>query len=148
MGLAVGVMIYALARHRFRARPWLATLAVVPVLYDGFEIELEHLIMADVPFLFLLTLATTLLLWDPVPSTPLCAVIGALLGVAEILRSIGLPLLAVFAVYMIIRRFSWRKVAATIVVCLLPVVAYAGCSTWSTASSPSPTAPACSCTPG
>ena len=52
--------------------------------------------------------------------------VGALLGVAEIVRSVGLPLLAVFAVYMIIRRVSWRKVAATIVVCFLPVVAYAG----------------------
>jgi len=41
-------------------------------------------------------------------------------------RSVGLPLLAVFAVYMIIRRISWRKVAATIVVCFLPVLAYAG----------------------
>jgi hypothetical protein len=41
-------------------------------------------------------------------------------------RSVGLPLLAVFAVYMIIRRISWRKVAATIVVCFIPVVAYAG----------------------
>ena len=126
MGLAVGVMVYALARHRFRAPAWLATLAAVPVLYDGFEIQLEHLIMADVPFLFLLTLATTVLLWDPVPSTLRCVLVGALLGVAEIVRSVGLPLLAVFAVYMIIRRISWRKVAATIVVCFLPVVAYAG----------------------
>jgi hypothetical protein len=82
--------------------------------------------MADVPFLFLLTLATTLLLWDPVPSLRRCVLVGALLGAAEILRSIGLPLLAVFAVYMIIRRISWRKVAATIVVCFVPVVAYAG----------------------
>jgi hypothetical protein len=126
MGLAVGVMVYALARHRFGAPAWLATLAAVPVLYDGFEIQLEHLIMADVPFLFLLTLATTLLLWDPVPSTRRCVVIGALLGVAEIVRSVGLPLLVVFAVYMIIRRISWRKVAATIVVCFIPVFAYAG----------------------
>ena len=126
MGLAVGVMVYALARHRFRAPTWVATLAAVPVLYDGFEIQLEHLIMADVPFLFLITLATTLLLWDPVPSTLRCVVVGALLGAAEIVRSVGLPLLAVFAVYMIIKRVSWRKVAATIVVCFLPVVAYAG----------------------
>ncbi len=96
MGLAVAVMVYALARRRFRAPAWLATLATVPVLYDGFEIQLEHLIMADVLFLFLILLATTL------------------------------PLLAVFAVYMIIRRISWRKVAATIVVCFLPVLAYAG----------------------
>ncbi len=126
MGLAVGVMVYALARHRFGAPAWLATLAAVPVLYDGFEIQLEHLIMADVPFLFLITLAVTLLLWDPVPSTLRCVVVGALLGVAEIVRSVGLPLLAVFAVYMIIRRISWRKVAATIVVCFIPVFAYAG----------------------
>ena len=126
MGLAVGVMIYALARHRFGAPAWLATLATVPVLYDGFEIQLEHLIMADVPFLFLITLALTLLLWDPVPSTRRCVVVGALLGLAEIVRSVGLPLLAVFAVYMIIRRVSWRKVAATIVVCFIPVFAYAG----------------------
>ena len=126
MGLSVGVMIYALARHRFRAPAWLATLAAVPVLYDGFEIQLEHLIMADVPFLFLLMLAVTLLLWDPVPSWRRCLLVGALLGVAEVVRSVGLPLLAVFAVYMIIRRVSWRKVAATIVVCFLPVVGYAG----------------------
>jgi hypothetical protein len=106
-------------------RPWLATLAVVPVLYDGFEIELEHLIMADVPFLFLLTLAVTLLLWDPAgPSVRMCAVIGGLLGIGAVLRSIGTPLLAVFAVYMIIRRFNWRKVAATIVVCIIPLVGY------------------------
>src|SRR6202035_972514 len=45
---------------------------------------------------------------------------------AEIMRSVGLPLLAVFAVYMIIKRVSWRKVAATIVVCLIPVFGYAG----------------------
>jgi hypothetical protein len=125
MGLAIAVMIYALARHRFRTPAWLATLAAVPVLYDGFEIELEHLIMADVPFLFLVMLAVTLLLWDPVPSLPRCLLVGALLGISEVMRSIGLPLLAVFVVYMLIRRIDWRKVAATIVVCVIPVLGYA-----------------------
>jgi len=127
MGLAVAVMIYALARHRFGAPAWLATLATVPVLYDGYEIELEHLILSDVPFLFVLTLATTLLLWDPSgPSTRRSAVIGLLLGLGAALRSLGLPVLAIFVVYMIIKRFNWRKVAATIAVCLVPVLAYAG----------------------
>src|SRR6185437_14700456 len=107
MALAVAVMIYALARHRFRTPAWLATLATVPVLYDGFEIQLEHLIMADVPFLFLLTLAVTLMLWDPAPSLLRCMLIGALLGLSEVMRSVGLPQLAVFAVYMIIKRISW-----------------------------------------
>ena len=126
MAVAVAVMIYALARHRFRTPAWLATLATVPVLYDGFEIQLEHLIMADVPFLFLLTLAVTLMLWDPAPSLRRCMLIGALLGLSEVMRSVGLPLLAVFAVYLIIKRISWQKVAATIVVCLIPVFGYAG----------------------
>jgi hypothetical protein len=127
MGLAVGVMVYALARHRYHASAWLATLATVPVLYDGFEIQLEHLILSDTAFLFVLVLATTLLLWDPSgPSTRRCVAIGALLGIGADLRSIGLPLLAIFAVFMIIKRFSWRKIAAAIVACLVPVFAYAG----------------------
>jgi hypothetical protein len=127
MGLAVGVMVYALARHRYQAPAWLATLAAVPVLYDGFEIQLEHLILSDTMFLFAVMLATTLLLWDPAgPSTGRCAIIGALLGLGAVLRSIGLPLLAVFTVYMIIQRFGWRKIAATVVVCLIPVFGYAG----------------------
>lgn len=126
MGLAVAVMVYALARHRFNAPAWLATLAAVPVLYDGFEIELEHLIMGDVPFLFLLTLATMLLLWDRSgPSLRRCAAVGLLLGIADCVRSVSLPLLAVFAVYMIIRGFGWRKVTAAIVACLIPVLGYA-----------------------
>ena len=127
MGLGVAVMVYALARHRFGAPAWLAVLATVPVLYDGFEIQLEHLVLSDTLFLFLLVLATTLLLWDrSAPSMRRCAVIGLLLGLAAILRSVGLPLFALFAVYMIIGRFGWRKVAATIVVCLVPIFGYAG----------------------
>jgi hypothetical protein len=127
MGLSVAVMIYALARHRFGAAAWLATLATVPVLYDGYEIELEHLILSDVPFLFVLMLATTLLLWDPSgPSIRRSAVIGLLLGVSIVLRSLGEPVLALFVVYMIIRRFNWRKTVATLAVGLVPALAYAG----------------------
>jgi Dolichyl-phosphate-mannose-protein mannosyltransferase len=127
MGLAIAVMIYALARHRFGVPAWLAVLATVPVLYDGFQIQLEHLIMADVPFLFLLTLAMTLLLWNPAgPSMRTCVIVGLLLGIGDCVRSVGLPMLAIFAVYMLIRRVSWRKVAAAIAVCAIPVVGYAG----------------------
>jgi hypothetical protein len=126
LGIAVAVMIYALLRHRFGVRPWLAALAAVPVLYDGFQIQLEHLIMADVPFEFLIVLAATLLLWDPKPSLPRCALIGLLLGLASVDRSVGQPLLAVFAVYMIIRRVSWRGVAATLVMAIIPLLGYSG----------------------
>src|ERR1700730_18971926 len=68
MGLLVAVMIYAIARHRFGAPAWIAVLGTVPVLYDGFEIQLEHLIMADTLFLFLAMAAVTVVLWSPRPS--------------------------------------------------------------------------------
>ena len=124
MGVAIGVMVYAVARHRFGVRPWIATLAAVPVLYDGFQIQLEHLILSDVPFEFLLALATTLMLWDSKPSWQRCTLIGLILGVSATVRSVGLPFLAIFAVYMIIKRIGWRAVAGTVVACLGPVLLY------------------------
>ena len=124
MGLAVGVMVYALARHRFGVRPWIAALAAVPVLYDGFQIELEHLILSDVLFEFLLVLATTLLLWDAKPGWRRCTLIGLILGVSATVRSQGLPFLALFAAYIIIRRIGWRALAGTVAACLVPILLY------------------------
>jgi hypothetical protein len=65
MGLLVGVMIYALAKRRFSCPTWLAVVFSVPVLLDGFEIQLEHLIMSDTLFLFLAMLSLFVLLWSP-----------------------------------------------------------------------------------
>jgi len=124
MGLAVAVMVYALARHRFGARPWVAALAAVPVLYDGFQIQLEHLLLSDVPFEFLITLAVTLILWEPNPSWKRCALVGLILGIADTDRSVALPLLAIFAVYLIIHRIGWRSVLATLAACVVPVLIY------------------------
>jgi len=133
MGLLIAVMIYALARHRFGTPSWVAVLATLPVLYDGFEIQLEHLIMSDTLFLFLVMLAITLLLWNPRPSWPVCLLAGLLLGVASVVRSTGLPLIAVFAVYLIIR-FAldrrWLSLVASAAACCVafavPVAAYEG----------------------
>src|ERR1700728_5038608 len=103
MGLLVAVMIYALARHRYGVPGWIAVLATLPVLYDGFEIQLEHLIMADTLFLFLAMAAVTIVLWSPRPSARACLAAGLLLGASSAVRPTGLPLLAVFAVYLLIR---------------------------------------------
>jgi hypothetical protein len=118
MGLLVAVMIYALARHRFGAPGWIAVLATLPVLYDGFEIQLEHLIMADTLFLFLTMAAVTIVLWSPRPSWRACLAAGLLLGASSAVKPTGLPLLAAFAVYVIVVNWrSWRALLAGLVAC-------------------------------
>ena len=62
MGLAVGVMIYALLR-RYGLPGWGATLAALPVLLDAYQIELEHEILPSATFGFLVMVAITLTLW-------------------------------------------------------------------------------------
>jgi hypothetical protein len=129
MGLGVAVMIYVLARHRFAVPAWAAVLATLPVLYDGFEIQLEHLIMADTLFLFLTMAAVTVVLWSPRPSWRACLAAGLLLGASSAVRPTGLPLLAVFAVYLLIRLLpGWRRLLAGLAACGLafavPVAAY------------------------
>jgi hypothetical protein len=134
MGLLIAVMIYALARHRFGAPSWVAVLATLPVLYDGFEIQLEHLIMSDTLFLFLVMATITLLLWNPRPSWRVCLLAGLLLGVSSVVRPTGLPLIAVFAVYLVIRFVLDRRWLAGIAGLVACCVAFAaptlGYSAW------------------
>jgi hypothetical protein len=112
MGMLVAVMIYALAKKRFGAPAWLAVAVTLPVLYDGFEIQLEHQILSDTMFLFIAMVAVTVLLWAPQPSWWRCGLAALLIGVSAIVRSTGLPLIPVFAVYLVIalfpRRRNWR----------------------------------------
>jgi hypothetical protein len=139
MGLLVAVMIYALARRRFAAPAWVAVLATLPVLYDGFEIQLEHLVMTDTLFLFLAFAALTVLLWTPRPSWRACLAAGLLLGLSATVRSTGLALIPVFALYLLIRFLpgvavggargrGWRALIAGLVACgvafAVPVAGY------------------------
>ena len=139
MGLAVAVMMYGLAKRRFRAPSWLAVLVTLPVLFDGFEIQLEHLIMSDTLFLFLVMLAITILLWSPLRARRStwvrCAVAGVLIGLSALVRSTGVPLLPLFGLWVLLalalNRVGWRvlvaSVAAFAVTALGPSVGYA---TW------------------
>jgi hypothetical protein len=126
MGVAIGLMIYALLRKRFGLPGWAATLATVPVLLDAYEIQLEHLILSDLLFTFLIVSAITLLLWPAQPSWKIGAGVGLILGMAALTRSVGLPVLIAFVLFMLLRRVRWRVIVVTVVLCGLPMAAYAG----------------------
>ncbi|MFI0351432.1 phospholipid carrier-dependent glycosyltransferase [Actinomadura sp. 9N407] len=126
MGLAMGVMVYALLRRRFRLPRWGASLATVPFLLDAYQIQLEHLILSDTMFTFLVVCAVTVLLWHDRPTWKIAAALGLIIGVAWLTRSVGMPVLIGVMIYMLIRRTGWRMMAVTLAACALPVVAYAG----------------------
>jgi hypothetical protein len=123
MGLAMGIAIYALLRRR--GLPWWgATLPALPVLFDSYELHLEHQVTADTLFIFLVTIALVVLCWNDRPSVPVMALAGLLIGYATLVRSVGQPLLVVVLLAMLVRRAGWRRLAALAVAGIVPVGAY------------------------
>jgi len=128
MGLAMGVLIYLLAR-RFGLPAWAATLATLPVLFDAYELQLEADALPDVPFAFLVVLALYLLLRSPGERRPARTTAAAfLLGVSALLWPVGLVLLgvllAVLLIALLIRRAGLVTVLAALLAGALPVAAY------------------------
>ena len=123
MGVAVGVGIYALLRRR--GLPWWgATLPALPVLFDAYELHLEHMVTADPLFIFLVTIAVIILCWNDRPSVLTMVVAGLLIGYATLVRSVGEPLLAVVLVAMLLRRVGWRRLVALAVAGVVPIGLY------------------------
>ncbi|MEU5880143.1 hypothetical protein [Spirillospora sp. NPDC047279] len=126
MGLAMGAMIYALVRRRFRLPRWGATLAAVPVLFDAYQIQLEHLVLSDTMFTFLAVSAVFLLLWHDTLTWRLSAALGLLAGLAWLTRSVGLLVLLGLLGFMLLRRADRRMIMVMLAAAVLPVIAYMG----------------------
>jgi len=128
MGLAIGVLIYLLAR-RYGLPGWVATLAAVPVFFDAYQLQLESDAVPDVPFGFMIFVALYLLLRSPGERRPSRTVPAALvIGATVIVWPVGLGLLAVLLVTLVIRRTGWLALVAAVlagVVGSVPLVAYA-----------------------
>ncbi|NUP77494.1 MAG: hypothetical protein HOV96_08090 [Nonomuraea sp.] len=117
LGLATGVIIYLAAR---RAPRWARTLATVPVLLDAYQVELEHLLVSDTLFTFLIVAAVALSLTRR-PAT--AAAIGLLLAAATLTRTVGQPLIVVLAAWFVLRR-RLGLAGVLLAAALVPVIAY------------------------
>ncbi len=130
MGRAVAVLLYAVARRAGVTKTW-AAVATLPVLLDGYLIEDEHLVMAEMVFTFCLMVAMALLLWRPQVRWRTALVIGLLIGYAAIVRTEGAVVLVIFPLYLLLRGRAWKTargwVAAVLVAVasLIPVGSYA-----------------------
>lgn len=131
LGLAMGVLIYLVLLRRGAAR-WLAALAAAPVLLDGYELQMEHMIMPDVWFEALVVIGFALLLWRPVVSAPFAIAAGLILGSSATVRQIGELLIFPVVLYLLLAGGSWRRSLGTsvavIVAFALPIVTYSSVS--------------------
>lgn len=125
LGLTIGLMVYALLRRR-NVPAWGAALATVPVLFDAQMLQLEHAVLSDTLFIFLVVAAVVTLVWSPGLTTRAAAGAGALLALAALTRSVGLPLLLLILLYLVMRRIGRRPLAVAAVTGLLPLALYAG----------------------
>jgi hypothetical protein len=123
IGLAMGAGIYAVLRRR--GLPWWgATIPALPVLFDVFELQLEHMIAADVLFYGLITAVLVLLCWWDRPPLAVAVIVGLATGYATTVRSVGEPLLVIVLAGMLARRMGWRAIAATAVAGIAPIAGY------------------------
>jgi hypothetical protein len=128
-GLAIAVMVYALALRAGVSKRW-SVAATLPVLFDGFMIEDEHMLMAESLFTVLVVTALLLILWWRRPSWWVALIAGLLTGYAVTVRSEGLPVLVLFPLAVALRDWRrWRQWLAAGLLgigCLAPVAAYVG----------------------
>ncbi|GAA4074265.1 hypothetical protein [Actinomadura miaoliensis] len=137
IGLLTAALLYALVwRHARAAWPdrlllpgVLGAAATLPVLFDGYQIQLEHLLLSETLFTFLLVAAVVVLLWNARIGVWTAAAGGLLLGLAGTTRSVGLPLLAIVLVWLLARRpgAPWRPAAVLVTAFAAPLLLYA---TW------------------
>lgn len=123
LGLALAVFMYAVLRRR-TVPGWAATLATLPVLLDPFELNLEHYILTDFLFSFLLSVALLLLIWwQRIPAWT-AAVAGALLGMSLVVRGAADLVVVLVAVVLLIGQTRWQPALALLAAAVVPVAGY------------------------
>ena len=129
-GLAAAVLVYAVL-IRFGARPWLAAVAAIPVLFDPLQLVLEQYVLTDVWTALLILAALVILVWRREgPTKRAAAGCGLLLGVAVTFRDQDLIMIVPAALYLLVAvRPGGRlltRLAALTGCFLVPVAGYLG----------------------
>jgi hypothetical protein len=106
-GVGSAVALYALTL-RHGANRWLAALAAGPLLLDGYQIQIEQLIMSDTWQQVLLVALLWVLLGVGAPNPRRAALGGLLLGVAVMFRLVAIVLVVPALCYLIIAGGAWR----------------------------------------
>jgi hypothetical protein len=140
LGLGMAVVIYLVLLRRGVSR-WLAAVAIAPVLLDGYQLQIEQMIMPDVWFEALIVAGLALLLWQPraggaapgsaagnaagsaaagsgrtrpqEPGVSWRRVVagGIVLGTSATVAQVGEALLLPLVIYVLVAGGGWRRAA-------------------------------------
>lgn len=128
LGLLTAGAGYALLR-RWGVSGRVASLAVLPVLLDAMQLVLEHSVLTDVFFDFVLLAAVAVLAWRPRPGVVALVVGGVLLGLGVLIRVAAEPVILSAVGYCLLASRSWRRRALSSLVIVaafaVPLVSYA-----------------------
>jgi hypothetical protein len=121
--LGAGLLLFALLR-RLKVHPVLAALALVPVLFDGYQLNIEHHVLAEAFFEVFIVVGLALLAWWERPPVAAIAGAGVLLAASTLVRFPGLAVIVAAVIYVIVRRVGWLRLGALIGSFLLTLGVY------------------------
>jgi hypothetical protein len=124
-GLAMGVLPYLLLR-RLGVHPFLAALGVFPVLFDGFQLNIEHHVLSETFSQLFVVLALVVLAWDQRPHILAATGAGTFIALSALVRFPGLSVIVASTAYALLRRIGWVRLVALLLGFLIPLGIYAG----------------------
>ena len=122
-GLAVAVMFYLLMR-RLGLSAIVAALGVVPVLLDGYMINIEHYLLTEAFFNLSVAGALMLIAFPRRPSIVGVGASGFIIGLSMLLRFVGAVTLLPALLYLLLRRLGAARAVALIAGFAIPLGAY------------------------
>ena len=136
LGLGMAVVIYLLLLRHGVSR-WLAALAIAPVLLDGYQVQIEQMIMPDSWFEALIVAGLAILLWKPAAGSAAgsgglswrrLVLAGIVLGTSATVAQVGEALILPAVIYLLAAGGGWRqaigKAAAMCAAFALPILLY------------------------
>jgi hypothetical protein len=132
-GIVMGTLLYVLLR-RLDIHPFLAMTGAVPVLFDGYQLNIEHHVLSETFSQLFVVVGLVSLAWSTRPHMLVVAGAGCSIALSSLIRFPALSVIVAALAFGLLRRFGWARLGALILGFLLPLGAYAGWFRTSTGS--------------